>query len=81
MVATGIPVLVGALLFEWTWSLIVMAALIWGNIAVYIVSYYRNEGSSVSLSSTAIMLPLCILLTGPFKYLGSQLSMKIGAKR
>jgi len=36
MVATGIPVLVGALLFEWTWSLIVMAALIWGNIAVFL---------------------------------------------
>ena len=36
MVATGIPVLVGNLLFEWTWSLIVMAALIWGNIAVFL---------------------------------------------
>ncbi|MDC0504539.1 hypothetical protein OAN94_09700 [Verrucomicrobiales bacterium] len=36
MVATGIPVLVGNLLFEWTWSLIVVAALIWGNIAVFL---------------------------------------------
>ena len=73
----GIATVVGGFCIH----LVIGTQYVWGNIAVYVTSYYRDEDPSVSLGSTAIVLPLVILVTGPFKYLGSHLSMKIGVKR
>ena len=61
--------------------LVIGAQFVWGNIAVYVTSYYRETDPSVSLGSTSIGLPLCILITGPFNYLGSKLCVKFGSKR
>ena len=61
MVATGIPVLVGALLFEWTWSLIVMAALIWGNIAVFLRLRLLSDNKYV-INEKSTGLPSAVLV-------------------
>lgn len=61
--------------------LVIGSIFIWGNIAVYVTSYMRERGGQVTMGSTFILLPLCVLITGPMNFLGTQICMKIGTKK
>ncbi len=72
----GLPVLLGGFLIH----LVLGTVYLWGSINVYITSYLRLQGSSVTLADLFFVLPLSILMISSFSSLGPYLLKYLNPK-
>lgn len=73
----AILTIVGAILIH----LVLGSVYIWGNIAVYVTSFYRHEdGDGLTLEDTFIVFPIIIVASNTMVFIGSYLTIRFFPK-
>jgi hypothetical protein len=60
--------------------LVIGSQYAWGNIAPYVVGYFRDKGIDTNMSQLYLVLPLIVIISTLFFYLGTKLTYYFGSK-